>query len=305
MNWFGSERDAAIARRFGTRPRARAATGGALRIGFVFGPRALRRACGRPVPVVVAGPAGIQRTAKKEFRDAAAIARFLVAELNRSFARARIATRVCVGAVGELVRDEARPHGPHPGAWVADLCDGRIEVDGRALPLECWCARVGVNCALVLVDWAMSRTGIEHGGWAGFAPRGPSRMGGELRFHPVAIADLRCALTAHSAAHEFGHLLGCSHQDVVNALAPRARGFVARGEATFSLMAGARRNECGRRLEWSRPAPRGGTWAFGDADHDEAAWLRHALPLLVRQQFRCTGVCAGACADVASRSDGG
>jgi hypothetical protein len=305
VSWFGSERDAAISRRFGTRPRARVATGGAVRVGFVFGPQALRRFCGRPIPVVVAGPVGIQRTVKKEFRDAGAIARFLVAELNRSFARARIATRACVGAVGELDDDETRPQGPHPGAWLADLCDGRIEVGGRALPLECWCARAGVNCALVLVDWSMSRAGIERGGWAGFAPRSASRVGGELRFHPVAIADLRCALTAHSAAHEFGHLLGCTHDDVGNALVPFARGFAARGAATFSLMAAARPSERGRRLEWSRPAPRGGAWAFGDADHDEVAWLRHALPLLACQQFRCIGTCGGACGDLASRSAGG
>jgi len=305
LTWFGSERDAAIARRFGTRPGTRAARGGAVRIGFVFGPRALRRFCGRSIPVVVAGPAGTQRTVHKQFRDRAAIARFLVAELNRSFARAHIATRVCVGSVAQLDREESRPRGPHPGAWVADLCDGRVEVAGHALPLECWSARARVNCALVLVDWAMSRTGIERGGWAGFAPRGASRAGDALRFHPVAIADLRCALTAHSAAHEFGHLVGCTHDDVPNALAPRARGFAARGEATFSLMAAARRNERGRRLEWSRPAPRGGAWAYGDADHDEATWLRYSLPLLARQQFRCSGACAGACADLASRSDRG
>jgi hypothetical protein len=300
LNWFGLERTAAIARRFRTRPRPGTPGAEDVRIGFVFGPRAVRRFCARALPVLITDRAGVQRTELRRFDNAGALARFLVAELNRSFLRARVATRVRVGAVATLDADEARPRGPHPGAWLADLCDGRVAAAGRALPLECWCAEHGVNCALVLVDWAMSRTRIEHGGWAGFAPQGAARAHGAIRFHPVAIADLRCALTAHSAAHEFGHLLGCTHEDMPNLLAPRARGFRARGQTTFTLMAAARRNERGRRLEWSRPRSRGGKWDYGDADHDEAAWLRVVLPLLARQHFHCQGECGGACADLAS-----
>jgi hypothetical protein len=300
VSWFGSERDAAIARRFRTRARRRAPARGEVRVGFVFGPRALRRFCGRPVYVVVASGTGRQHMVTKRFADPSAIARFWVAELNRSFARARVATRVRVGAVAQLDQDEVRPRGPHPGAWLADLCDGRVAAHGRSLPLECWCAQEDVNCALILVDWAMSRTGIERGGWAGFAPRSAMRSHDGICFHPVAIADLRCALTAHSAAHEFGHLVGCTHENMPNLLEPRARGFAPRGQPTFTLMAAARHNERGRRLEWSRPGARGGAWGFGDADHDEAAWLRETLPLLARHQFRCCGECGGACKDLAS-----
>jgi hypothetical protein len=206
---------------------------------------------------------------------------------------------VCVGAVAHLDQDEVRPRGPHPGAWLADLCDGRVAASGRSLPLECWCAREKVNCALILVDWAMSRTGIERGGWAGFAPQSATRARDRVRFHPVAIADLRCALTAHTAAHEFGHLLGCTHENVPNLLTPRARGFAPRAESTFTLMTAARRDERGRRLEWSRPGAGGRPWAFGDIEHDEATWLREALPLLACQRFRCCRECGGACKDLA------
>src|SRR5262245_39548718 len=129
LNWFGIERAAAIARRFHTRTGERTPGKNELRIGFVFGPRALRRVCGRPFPVVVTDRVGEQHTESRRFRDASTIARFWVTELNRSFVRARIGTRARVGAVAQFDADDAWPRGPHPGAWLADLCDGRIAVD--------------------------------------------------------------------------------------------------------------------------------------------------------------------------------
>jgi hypothetical protein len=298
MSGFGAARDAAIVRRFRTTTADVPITRD-VRVGFVFGPRALRGTCGRAVPVIVTDAVGTQHTEARQFASARAIARFWVAQLNRSFARAGVATRTRVGAVTRLATEELRPRGPHPGAWLADLCDSRVALRGRAVPLECWCAATGVNCALVLVDWAMSRTRIEQGGWAGFAPQMPVREDDQLCFFPVAIADLRCALTAHTLAHEFGHLVGCTHDGEANLLAPYARGFAAPRRRTFSLMAAARSSERGRRLEWSRPAPGAMQWDFGDAAHDEASWLRVALPRLAQQRFLCHGECAGACTDLA------
>jgi hypothetical protein len=222
------------------------------------------------------------------------IADVLVQALNGSFARAGIASRMRTGAIARLAGEEVLPRGAHPGAWLADLCEGRVATGHGALPLECWCAAAGVNCAFVLVDWDMSRTRIERGHWAGFAPRAPTHGDGALRFAPVLIADLRCALTAHTAAHEFGHVLGCGHDNVANLLAPSACGFVRRN-ARFSVMAAARRDERGRHLEWSRPGPGGEAWDFGDGAHDEVAWLKEALPLLARQRFRCARACNGMC----------
>jgi hypothetical protein len=279
---------------------SRGAMGRAVRIGFVFGPRALRRAGARPMRVLFADESGAQHLATTSFPDAASIARFWVAQLNASLRRARLAARVRVGAVARLENEEARVFGPDPGTRLVDLFEGRVRTRGRTLPLECWATGAGVSCILLLLDWAMSRTRIERGGWAGLAPGPALRQQGVVRFHPVAVADLHCALTAHSAAHEFGHVLGCTHEDAPNPLAPRARGFAARGSPTFTVMAAARRNERGRRLEWSRPSPRGDKWEFGDAEHDEAAWLSVALPLLARQRFRCSGACSGACVDLAS-----
>jgi len=272
----------------------------AVRIGFVFGPRALRRICVRPVRVLVADDTGAQHLATKSFPDPSSIARFWVAQVNASLCRARLTARVAVGAVARLEDEEARVFGPDPGTRLFDLFEGRVRARGRSLPLECWATGADVSCVLLLLDWAMSRTRIEHGGWAGLTPSPALRKQGLVRFHPVAVADLRCALTAHSAAHEFGHVLGCTHEDAPNPQAPRARGFAARGSSTFTVMAAARRNERGRRLEWSRPSPHGGKWAFGDAEHDEAAWLSVALPLLARQRFQCSGACGGACVDLTS-----
>ena len=251
--------------------------------------------------MLVADGVGSQRTQRRQFADARAIARFLAGQLNRSFVRAHVTARVSVGAVSRLAVDETRPRGPHPGAWLADLCDATVLSRGAMLPLECWCAARGVNCAFVLVDWDMTRTRLEHGDWAGFAPAPATWKLHALRFHPVAIVDLRCALTAHSFAHEFGHIVGCTHDDVPNRLDARARGFAARGQAMFSVMAAGRRTERGRRLEWSRSAPDRTDWPFGDAEHDEAAWLRVALPSLSRQRFACAGRCSGACAELATR----
>lgn len=299
---LGEARDLAFARRFRTRPETRASN--EVRVGFVFGPRALRKFCGRAVPVVVAGGVGEQRMRARRFRDGTAIARFLVGELNRSLRRAGVRVRFRAGAVARLMGDESRPCGSHPGPWTDDLFSGRLRSRGRALALECWAAERALNCMLVLLDWDMSRARLEGGHLAGIAPRPARSAGNALVFHPVAVADLCCALTTHSAAHELGHVLGCAHEDAFNPCAATARAFVAPGRRRFTVMAAARRSEGGRRLEWSRPAPSSAAavWDFGDAGHDEASWLRFALPQLARQRFRCAGQCAGACAQ--SRGSG-
>lgn len=281
---FGRARAAEFARRFRTRAVAQADDD--VRIGFVFGPRALRRFCGRPVDVVVARGVGVQHREKRTFANGAQIARFLAGQLNGSFRRARIDARVRVGAVARFDTEERLAQGPFPGTWIDDLLRGSVRAEGDSLAVECWGARARVNCVLALVDWRGSRARLEHGAWGGLAPRPalPGRAG--PLFHPVAIVDLRCALTAHTAAHEFGHVLGCVHEDA----APRfgaARGFVSPGGATCTLMTAGLRRESKRQLEWSRPAPRDRAWDWGDADHDEAAWLREALSWLARQRFRC------------------
>jgi hypothetical protein len=282
--WFGRARVAEFARRFRTRAVAHA--GGDVRIGFLFGPRALRRFCGRPVDVVVARGVGVQQRVKRTFTGGAQIARFLAAQLNGSLRRARVDARVRVGAVGCFDAEERLPQGPFPGLWIDDLLRGGVCTEGESLAVECWGARAGVNCVIALVDWRGSRTRLERGAWGGLAPRPavPRRAG--PRFHPVAIVDLRCALTAHTAAHEFGHVLGCVHEDAAPHFSA-ARAYMPPGGAMCTLMAAGRKRESKRRLEWSRPAPLGGAWDWGDADHDEAAWLRVALPWLARQRFRC------------------
>jgi hypothetical protein len=293
---LGEFRDREFARRF--RTRAGAPVAPEVQVGFVFGPRALRGLRERVVPVVVASGPGTQRLQARRFRDGAAVARFLVGELNRSLHRAGVDARFRVGAVSRLTADETRPFGAHPGPWTDDLFAGRVRSRGRALPLECWAAARAVNCALLLLDWGMGRARLEGGELAGLAPRPATPGRGGLVFHPVAVADLRCALAAHSAAHELGHLLGCSHEDAFNPCASTARAFVASGGERFGVMAAARRDEGGRRLEWSRPTADAGTWDLGDARHDEASWLRVAMPQLGQQRFRCAEQCAGACAEV-------
>jgi hypothetical protein len=270
-----------------------------VQIGFVFGPRALRRICGREVDVVSATGIGSQRTKRKRFADATAIARFCVGELNGSLRRANIDTRVRVGAVATLDEDEARPFGPNPSAWLADLVSGHVRSRGRSLPLECWAGLIGASAIVLLLDWGMTRGRIQRNAWAGFAPRGAILRNDELVFHPVLLADLNCALTAHTLAHEFGHVLGCSHENEPTLVASNARAFAPADQAIFSVMAAARASERGRRLEWSRPGPGGQEWQFGDAQHDEAAWLRFALPRLARQRFACHAECGGACAELA------
>jgi hypothetical protein len=265
-----------------------------VRVGFIFGPRALRRTCGRTVSVLRADGIGTQRRTARRFPDAASIARFWIEELNRSLRRARIASRVRVGAIARLEGEEAMPFGPYPGARFIDIFDGRINARGRSLPVECWARAANVSCVLMLVDWSMSRARLERGAWAGFTPQPAAVSDTGLVFHPVAIADLRCALTAHTLAHEFGHLLGCTHENEPTRGATNARGFAASDRATFSVMAAVRADERGRRLEWSRPSARPG-WNFGDELHDEATWLRRALPLLARQRFPCMGACDGSC----------
>lgn len=273
--------------RFRTQPRYGGA-GNRVRIGFVFGPKALAY-CSGETAVVRADGAGTERLAIRHFTSADGVARFCVRELNGSFRRAGIATRVDVGAVGVLAQAESRPFGPNPAAWFDDLYLGRVAAPRGALPLECWARKSAVNCLLALVDWNVDRRAVERGVRAGIAVDSARYEDAQVVFHPAAIADIRCALTAHTLAHEFGHLLGCAHEDEPAAAVAAARAFVAADGSMVTVMAAGRRNERVRRLEWSR---RG---RFGDARHDEAAWLRIALPALAREQFQCGGGCGGAC----------
>jgi hypothetical protein len=283
-----TERDLVARFRTGT---AEDSSADGVRIGFAFGPRALRRFLDCPTEVVRATGVGAQRGRMQTFADAASIARFLVTALNGSLRRARIATRVRMGAVAQLDTDETQPFGPFPGAWLVDLFQGHVVAADTALPLECWAGAAGVQCVFVLVDWR-----IQRGDWAGFAPAPAALAGEQVVFHPVAIADLNAALTAHTLAHEFGHILGCTHEDDPGRVAPYARAYASSCGHTFGVMAAAKPQERRRRLEWSRPHPRGSAWNFGDSTHDEAAWLRTALPQLARQRFTCHGACDGACA---------
>ncbi len=272
------------------------ASSGFVRLGFVFGPRALARCLVRPVDVIRTQAVGVSHTGKAVFADAGSIARFCVRELNASLRRARVAARVSVGAVSCLAGDETRPLGPYPGARLLDVLEGRVVDGGRALPLECWARASGVNAVFVLVDWRMYRSRIQRGDWAGFAPAPAAIVDGETVFHPVGVADIGCALSALTLAHEFGHLLGCGHESEPTRIAPYASAYAPAGSRRFGIMAAARRDERGRRLEWSRPLASGAAWMFGDTDHDEARWLRTALPQLARQRFACHGACGGACA---------
>lgn len=256
------------------------------RIGFVFGQRALARALGEQHVLRATGP-GRERFTPRHFTSADGIARFCVRELNGSFRRAGVDARVTVGAVGTLAHAESRPFGPNPAAWFSDLYRGRVASGHGALPLECWAHRAGVNCLLLLVDWNVDRAAVERGACAGVAVASARREGAQVVFHPAAIADIACALTAHTLAHEFGHLLGCAHEAEPEAAVPSARAYVANDGSFCTVMAAGRRDERGRRLEWSRPG------RFGDADHDEAAWLRIALAALARERFQCGGGCAG------------
>lgn len=121
---------------------------------------------------------------------------------------------------------------------------------------------------------------------------------GSARFTPVSVVDVHAALLAHAWAHEFGHQLGLLHEGQRNAFASSARPWPGTGNRcdAYSLMCAGHRRERGRRLEWSRADDA----RWGNADHDEAGWLRNALPQLAQQRFRCRGVCGGTCSDRAT-----
>jgi hypothetical protein len=294
----------ALRRRYAARPAA--GGDGAVRIGFVFGPRARARLLGGARRVALER-GGERRLPAQRFASTAEAARLWIDGINASFERAGIAPRLAVGALGRLRREAPRPSTPSPREALRDLLDGvvRDERDEREcapmLPPECWAARHALNALVAVVDWGVTAPRLRAGGVGGLGgltpcPAEVDPSTGRLAFAPVAVVDLRCALAAHTVAHELGHVLGLPHTDTAACGLPAVS--IDAG-AVSPVMNVAPMRELSRRLEWMRPARAGEVArAWHSATRDEAAWLRAALPQLAAHRFACAGGCDGACGAV-------
>ncbi len=274
----------ALVARFATAPTRESSS--ALRIGVVFGPRAATALTGTNIELRIANDSGTTVEASMAFKSIDGLAAFWIDQLNASLARAGIRFPVHVAATATLAREEQVPASPAPPALLRDLGEGVVEEDGVALPLERWAARQRLASLIVVADWILDRSRLSRGAIAGATLMTARRIGSELCFWPASIVDATCARLAFGLAHEFGHQLGVMHENVVDAPFTGARGFAVQG-GPISVMALGRAGGLDRALQWSRPEPSaGGAWPWGDADHDDAAWMKTALPLLARQCFR-------------------
>ncbi len=274
----------ALVARFATAPTQTDCS--ALRIGVVFGPRAAIALTRTSIALRIADRTGATVEVRRAFKSTDALAALWVDQLNSSLAQAGIGFPVQLAATASLARDEHVPASPAPPVLLRDLGEGVVDEDGTALPLERWGARHRVASLIIVADWGLDRARLARGAIGGATLMTARRVGSELCFLPASIVDATCARLAFGLAHEFGHQLGVMHENVVDAPFTGARGFAVQG-GPISVMALGRAGGLDRALQWSRPEPStGGAWAWGDADHNDAAWLRVALPLLARQRFQ-------------------